>query len=112
MSDHGLLSVRWSHTINDGDLAPRELQGPRWSTSLALNSSGARLAQQDCALACSGWLGIVTEGWRGVSVCARVEGGVWRKKKDKEDRKVVGDVRDGDLKGGKETPLVHCPAVR
>lgn len=28
MSDHGLLLVHWSHTINAGDLAPRLLRGP------------------------------------------------------------------------------------
>lgn len=67
MSDHGLLLVHWSHTINAGDLAPRLLRGPLCSESLDLHLCGAGFAQ-DCVLACGDcWLGKVTERQRGVS---------------------------------------------
>lgn len=52
MSDHGLLSGRWSCAINGGYLGPRELQGPLCGRSLDLHLSSTCLAQ-DSAFSCS-----------------------------------------------------------
>lgn len=85
MSDHGLLLVHWSHTINAGDLAPRLLRGPLCSESLDLHLCGAGFAQ-GCVLACGDcWLGKVTERRRGVSgKQERMEVGVRGEEKERQ----------------------------
>lgn len=66
MSDRGLLLARRCGTINGGDLASMELQGPPSVAEAWIFIYQACLTQDNASCLQCSWSGGAAEGWRGL----------------------------------------------